>query len=462
MKKHYHFIAIGGSAMHNLAIALHKKGYHITGSDDEIFDPANTNLKKHGLLPNSTGWHPEKITRDIDAIILGMHARKNNPELQRALELGIKIYSYPEFVYEQSKNKTRIVIGGSHGKTTTTAIVMHIFKQTGLDFDYVVGSSLKGFEETVKLTPKAPYIIIEGDEYLSSPIDLSPKFHHYHPHYAVITGIAWDHINVFETFEKYKEQFIIFGEKIEKEGKLYYFEEDKNVVDVINKIKNDIEKIPYTTHTYKIENGKNYLLLPEGKKVETQIFGKHNMQNISAAKNLCLAAGISEEDFYAHISTFSGTAKRLEKMFDNGNLMVFSDFAHAPSKVMATVNSVKEQYPDKTLIAVFELHTFSSLNKKFLPQYHNALSNADHSIVYYNKHSFEWKKLPEITPQEVKKAFGQNDLVVITDRNDLIKHLKMNYNFDNTVLLMMSSGNFSGIDIAKLGKVLIKPLRKNI
>jgi UDP-N-acetylmuramate: L-alanyl-gamma-D-glutamyl-meso-diaminopimelate ligase len=460
MKKHFHFIAIGGAAMHNLTIALHKNGYKITGSDDEIFDPARSNLEKYGLLPEKFGWFPEKITKDIDAIILGMHAHKDNPELQKALELGLKIYSYPEFVYNHSKNKKRVVVGGSHGKTTTTGMIMHVLREAGVDFDYVVGSSVKGFDVTVRLSD-ADTIVIEGDEYLSSALDPSPKFHHYYPHLAVITGIAWDHINVFKTFDEYKKQFRIFGEKIEKGGKLFYFSGDENLKDVVGEINNEIEKVAYYAHPYYEDEGKTFLKTENFGDIEIKIFGNHNMQNISAAKSICNSLGVNDEIFYKAIASFEGTGKRLEKVFDDKGLIVFSDFAHAPSKVKATVKSVKEKYPDKMLIAVFELHTYSSLNKKFLPQYKGALDAADKAIVYYNKHTLELKRLPMIEKSDVEEGFARNDLIVMTDRNELIKHLKMNYSFDNTVLLMMSSGNFSGIDVSKLGKVLVKPLRKN-
>ena len=459
MKKHYHFIAIGGAAMHNLAIALHKNGYKITGSDDEIFDPAKSNLEKYGLLPEKFGWFPEKITKDIDAIILGMHAHKDNPELQKAIELGLKIYSYPEFVFNHSQDKKRVVVGGSHGKTTTTGMVMHVLKNTGVDFDYVVGSSVKGFDGTVRLSDVG-IIVIEGDEYLSSPLDPSPKFHHYKPHLAALTGIAWDHINVFKTFDDYKNQFRIFGEKMEKGGNLFYFEGDENLKEVVSEIQNEIEKIPYDTHPYFEKDRKTFLKTVAYGDVPVSVFGGHNMQNLSAAKSLCNALGVSDADFYKAISTFEGTGKRLEKVFDDKGLVVFSDFAHAPSKVKATVKSVREKYPDKLLIAVFELHTYSSLNKEFLPQYNGALNAADKAIVYYNKHTLELKRLPMIGEEDVRRGFARKDLVVITDRNELIKHLKMNYDFGNTVLLMMSSGNFSGIDVAKLGKVLVKPKRK--
>ncbi len=462
MKRHFHFIAIGGAAMHNLAIALHKKGYKVTGSDDEIFDPARSNLEKYGLLPEKEGWFPEKITRNIDAIILGMHAHADNPELQKAKQLGIKIYSYPEFVYEQSKNKTRVVIGGSHGKTTTTGMVMHVLRYAGKDFDYVVGSAVKGFENTVKLSEEASIIVIEGDEYLTSALDPVPKFHKYKADFGVITGIAWDHINVFETYDKYKEQFRKFVETFNENGTLFYFGENPEIKETVSKVRPDVKKIPYFTHKYIEREGKTFLITPDNHEVELKIFGKHNMQNVSAAKMVASALGIDEETFYEAIARFEGSAKRLEKVFDKNGLVVFSDFAHAPSKVASTVKAVKEKYPDKRLIAVFELHTYSSLNKKFLSQYEHTLDTADYAIVYYNKHTLELKRLPEITPADVKKGFGRTDLVVMTDRNGLIKHLKMNYNFDNTVLLMMSSGNFSGIDIAKLGKVLIKPKRKNI
>ena len=461
-QKHFHFIAIGGAAMHNLAIALHKKGYKITGSDDEIFDPAFSNLKKYNLLPEKIGWFPEKITNEIDAIILGMHAKADNPELLKAKKLGLKIFSYPAFVYEQSKNKTRVVIGGSHGKTTTTGMIMHILNYAGIEFDYVVGAPIKGYEETVKLSENAKIIVIEGDEYLTSALDPVPKFHKYRPDLGVITGIAWDHINVFETFDKYIEQFKIFIEKFNTNATLFYFCENKELKRIVKCTRTDIKKIAYCTHPYTEKKGKTYLIDNNLKEIEIKIFGKHNMQNISAAKKVTSHLGIDDKIFYKAISTFEGSKKRLEKVFEEKEFVIYSDFAHAPSKVVSTVKAIKEKYPNKPLIAVLELHTYSSLNKKFLPNYKKTLDIADNAIVYYNKHTLQLKGLPEITTEEIKQGFEKNNLVVITDRNELIKFLKQNFTFENAVLLMMSSGNFSGIDLKKLGKVLLKPITKKI
>jgi len=449
-----HFIAIGGSAMHNLAIALHKKGFYISGSDDEIFEPAKSNLSKYNLLPSQIGWFPEKITNELDAVILGMHARADNPELLAAQELGIKIFSYPEYLYEATKNKTRVVIGGSHGKTTTTAMIMHVLKENNIDFDYMVGAALDGFETMVKLTDSAKIAVFEGDEYLTSPIDLRPKFHLYNPNIALISGIAWDHINVFPTFENYMEQFKIFVDKIEPNGTLIYFNADENLQTIANLARSDIKKIAYTAHESEIVDDKTFLK-NDSRKYLLQIFGNHNLENISGAKNVCNQLGLTDEQFYNAIATFNGAAKRLQVLSKSETSTVFLDFAHSPSKLAATTKAVKEQFANRKLIACMELHTFSSLNKDFLPQYDGTLNTADIAYVYYNPQTIEHKKLPAISLEQVLNGFGRPDLKIFTD-SDLLFDELLTYDWQHKNLLLMSSGNFSGKDLKKFAQQIMQ------
>ncbi len=450
-----HFIAIGGSAMHNLAIALHQKGYNVTGSDDEIFDPAKSRLQKYGLLPQYTGWKPEMITPDLDAVILGMHAREDNPELLKAKELGLKIFSYPEYLYEQSKDKTRVVIGGSHGKTTITAMILHVLQKLGVDADYMVGAQLEGFEVMVKLSDKARIMVIEGDEYLTSPIDRRPKFHLYQPDIAVISGIAWDHINVFPTFEIYKEQFSKFIRLIRPYGRLIYCAEDPDVKSVAEKDRRaDITYTGYKTADFRIDDGTTIVLTETGKEVPLMIFGRHNLQNIMAAKNACNSLGISDEDFWKAISTFKGASKRLELVGKNTQTAVYKDFAHAPSKLKATISAMKEQYPDRKLVACMELHTFSSLTEEFLQQYAGSMDRADLPVVYFNPHALEHKKLPSLDPEKVRKSFCNSKIRVYSD-SSLLQGFLREQNWQNANLLMMSSGNFDGIDFAKLAESIL-------
>ncbi len=447
-----HFIAIGGSAMHNLAIALHLKGYEVTGSDDEIFDPAKSRLKKYGLLPSKTGWDPGKINLSLDAIILGMHARADNPELQKARELNLKIYSYPEFLYEQSKEKSRIVVGGSHGKTTITSMIIHVLQQNHLDCDYMVGAQLEGFEVMVKLSEQAKIMVIEGDEYLTSPIDRRPKFHLYKPDIGIISGIAWDHVNVFPTFENYVEQFKIFAGMISLDGAYIYYQGDE----ILNKISSEINhphKYPYSVHRYHIKSGKSYLETPYGD-IQLQIFGKHNLANLNAAKLACNAVGISDEQFYHAIASFKGASKRLELVAENENCCVYKDFAHSPSKLKATIEAVKEQFPDRKLVACMELHTFSSLSEEFLKEYKNAMNLADIGIVYYNPEAVEHKKLSPITSEMIYKSFNREDLEIFSNSKLLIDRLLTIEN-SNTQFLLMSSGNFNGIDIEQLANNIV-------
>ncbi len=448
-----HFIAIGGSAMHNLAIALHKKGFTVTGSDDEIFEPSKSRLNQYGILPEAWGWYPEKITADIDAIILGMHARIDNPELLKAQELGLNIYSYPEYIYEQTKDKTRIVIGGSHGKTTTTSMVMHVFQANNIDFDYMVGAQLDGFETMVKLTKEAKYAIFEGDEYLSSPIDRRPKFHLYYPHIALLTGIAWDHINVFPTFSNYVEQFRIFTDKIAETGTLIYFQGDEQLQAIVAKKSDQRKYVSYNTPNYKIENNTTILQTEKGE-VPLHIFGEHNLQNLMGAYYICKEVGITDEQFYNAISSFTGAAKRLQLLAKNNSCSVFQDFAHSPSKLKATTDAVKKQYANRKLIACMELHTFSSLKKDFLPQYKNTMQLADKAIVYFNPQTIAHKKLEPITKEQVVEAFGGNNVTVYTDSDKVITDLLQN-DFSNTNVLLMSSGNFSGVDLKHLADQII-------
>ena len=439
-----HFIAIGGAAMHNMAIALHKKGFEVSGSDDEIFDPSKSKLEKYNLLPSAYGWFPEKINDKLDAIILGMHARKDNPELLKAQELGLKIFSYPEYIYSQCKDKTRVVIGGSHGKTSITAMVLHVLNYFNMNFDYMVGAQLDGFETMVKLSD-APIIILEGDEYLSSPIDLSPKFLWYKPHIAVLTGIAWDHINVFPTFENYVEQFDLFAQSIEEGGYLFYNNGDKHLNNIALK-QNKINCKAYDTPNHVIDNGITYLIDEDKNKLELNVFGEHNLQNIEAAKNICFQLGISYNAFNLAIGSFSGAAKRLEKLVSQKNYSAFKDFAHSPSKLKATVNAVKGQFKTRKVVAAVELHTFSSLNKKFLGEYAGTMDEADIACVYYSHHTIEHKKLEPISEKEVKTAFQNEKLHVFTSSEELQAFLKAE-DYNNAVLLLMSSGNFDGVNL---------------
>jgi UDP-N-acetylmuramate: L-alanyl-gamma-D-glutamyl-meso-diaminopimelate ligase len=449
-----HFIAIGGSAMHNLAIALHKKGFNVTGSDDEIFEPSKSRIAKHGLLPKQFGWFPENISTDLDAIILGMHARIDNPELIKAQELGVKVYSYPEYIYEQSKDKVRVVIGGSHGKTSITSMVLHVLEKCNKKFDYMVGAQLEGFETMVQITD-APLIILEGDEYLSSPIDRRPKFHLYHPNIALISGIAWDHINVFPTFENYVEQFSAFISMIEKDGVLIYCKADNEVNKIALTTSNpDIDRIGYQTPENVIENGVTSLVL-EGNKVPLQIFGDHNLQNLTGARLICSQLKISDEQFYEAIQFFKGASNRLELIAKNDVTAIYKDFAHSPSKLKATTQAVKKQYPNRELVACMELHTFSSLNKDFLKEYENSMKNADEAYVYYSNHTLEHKKLEAIAPEEVKAAFGSENVTIYNNSDDLFQMLSEK-EWGNKVLLLMSSGNFDGVNLNKFGKKILK------
>lgn len=443
-----HFIAIGGAAMHNLAIALHKKGDQITGSDDTIHEPSKSRLDRYHLLPKVFGWFPEKISKNLDAIILGMHAQKDNPELLKAQELGLPIYSYPEFLYEQSKNKTRVVIGGSHGKTTITSMILHVLNYHNKEVDYMVGAQLEGFETMVHLTEKNDFIILEGDEYLSSPIDLRPKFHLYKPNIALISGIAWDHINVFPTKEVYNEQFSIFITKIVSGGMLVYNEEDSILNEIVTNTEANIKKYPYQIPNHEIKNGTTLLETNFGN-IPLEIFGHHNLQNLEGAKWICQLIGIQEEDFYEAITSFKGASKRLEKIAEKNGTIIFKDFAHSPSKVEATTKSVATQYKDRTILACLELHTYSSLNAEFLKEYKDTLKIATKAVVFYSPSVVEIKKLEKISVQQIKEAFNQEDLIVYTDAKAFSDFL-LQENLKNTAVLLMSSGNYGGLDFNKL------------
>ncbi|WP_299227419.1 Mur ligase family protein [uncultured Psychroserpens sp.] len=447
-----HFIAIGGAAMHNLAIALHNKGYHVSGSDDTIFDPSKSRLEAKGLLPENFGWFPEKITTSLDAIVLGMHAKADNPELLKAQKLGLKIYSYPEFLYEQSKYKTRVVIGGSHGKTTITSMILHVMHYHDRDVDYMVGAQLEGFDVMVKLTEDNDFIVLEGDEYLSSPIDRRPKFHLYKPNIALLSGIAWDHINVFPTYDNYVEQFSIFVDSITNGGSINYNEEDLEVKRVVEASENTIRKLAYHTPAYRVENGQTLLETPEGD-LPIEVFGKHNLNNLAGAKWICQHMGIDEDDFYEAISTFKGASKRLEKIAENSKSVAYKDFAHSPSKVQATTKAVKEQYETRTLVACLELHTYSSLNAEFLKEYKGALDAADVAVVFYSPHAVEIKKLEEVTHEQIAAAFEHDDLIIYTNPEDF-KQFLFSENFNDKALLLMSSGNYGGLNFDEVKQLI--------
>ncbi|AYN69019.1 peptidoglycan synthetase [Euzebyella marina] len=443
-----HFIAIGGSAMHNLALALAHKGYTITGSDDVIYEPSKSRLKKEGLLPKEFGWYPEKIHAELDAVILGMHAKPDNPELLSAQELGLTIYSYPEFLYEQSKNKTRVVIGGSHGKTTITSMILHVLNYHDIEVDFMVGAQLEGFDRMVHLTEHNDFIVLEGDEYLSSPIDRRPKFHLYKPNIALLSGIAWDHINVFPTFENYVEQFQIFVDTIVKGGSITYNSEDDILKKVVEASENPIRKLPYSTPEYEVENGTTLLHTPDGP-MPIEVFGQHNLNNLAGAKWICQNMGVDEDDFYEAIATFKGASKRLEKLAESSDSVAFKDFAHSPSKVAATTRAVKEQYPDRRMVACLELHTYSSFNPEFLKEYRGALDAADEAIVFYLPESVAIKKLDPVSPEQIREAFQRSDLRIFTSSSDFHEFI-LDQNFIDKVLLLMSSGNYGGLDLEEL------------
>ncbi|WP_338874019.1 Mur ligase family protein [Spirosoma sp. SC4-14] len=460
MPQTIHFISIGGSAMHNLALALHQQGYIITGSDDEIYDPSRSRLQKHGLLPSEMGWFPEKIHAGLSSVIVGMHARKDNPELVKAQELGLPIFSYPEFLYQRSQQKQRVVIAGSHGKTTITAIILHALQFHGRDFDYLVGEQIEGFETMAKLTPTAPVIIIEGDEYASSPIDSRPKFLHYQPHIALISGIAWDHVNIYPTWESYVKQFEQLAEAMPKAG-ILIFDESDNMLDIIGqKERTDITKIPYLAHPSKLINGQTYLLTKQGGQVPVLLFGEYNMKNIRGAMVVCDRIGITEDQFYEAIQSFKPVAKRLEKIASKANSpttnrVLLRDFAHSPAKVEATTDSVKKQFPNQKLAAIAELHSFSSLTKTFLSEYQDALNAADIAVVYFNAHTRPYLDSTDpISVNDVINAFGRADLHVFTQADELADFLILERN-NADIFLFMGSGEFGGLNVQELSQKLL-------
>jgi UDP-N-acetylmuramate: L-alanyl-gamma-D-glutamyl-meso-diaminopimelate ligase len=447
-----HFIAIGGSAMHNLAIALHNKGYQVTGSDDTIHDPSKSRLEKKGLLPKEFGWFPEKITQQLDVIILGMHAKKDNPELLQAQDMGLKIYSYPEFLYEQSKNKTRVVIGGSHGKTTITSMILHVLDYNDMEVDYMVGAQLEGFETMVHLTKENEFMVLEGDEYLSSPIDRRPKFHLYKPNIALLSGIAWDHINVFPTFEGYVNQFRIFTDSLTDGGIMVYNEEDAILKEVVESSTHSIKKYEYSTPVYQIEDGVTYIDTPDGL-MPLEIFGDHNLQNLAGAKWVCQHMGIDEEDFYEAIASFKGASKRLEKIAESSETVIYKDFAHSPSKVKATTVAVKKQYPQRDVIACLELHTYSSLNAAFLAEYNGALDKADKAVVFYSPHAVKIKQLDSVSEEQISNAFQRDDLIIFTNPSEF-KEFLFSQNLHQSAVVLMSSGNYGGLDFEEVKRLV--------
>ncbi len=449
-----HLIAMGGAVMHNLALALQKNGHFVTGSDDEIYNPAKDRLEKAGLLPPKFGWFPENITSELDFVILGMHARADNPELQKALETGIKVFSFPAFIFQHAKEKKRVVVAGSHGKTTTTSMIMHVLRHAGLSFDYLVGAQLDGFETMVQLS-EAPIMVIEGDEYLSSPIDRRPKFLHYRPHVAIITGVAWDHINVFPTYEEYCQQFALLLENMEPAAKLFYFEQDRDLVNIIKHSQSAINTKPYKAFDARVQDGKTLVQTPQNQEITLPIFGNHNLANLSAARHACLELGVTEEQFWEAAQSFTGAAKRLQNLFSSKEFSAWLDFAHAPSKAKATVQAVQQLNPERKLLACLELHTFSSLNKDFLPLYAGTLDPADVACVYFSPHTLEMKKMPAIDPEEIKAAFQLPRLQVFTQRTELEDFLK-SQKLAGTNLLLMSSGNFGGMDIKAFVEVLVQ------
>jgi UDP-N-acetylmuramate: L-alanyl-gamma-D-glutamyl-meso-diaminopimelate ligase len=437
--------------MHNLAIALHKIGYEVSGSDDEINDPSRSRLASHNLLPTSMGWDPARIHAELDAVILGMHAKKDNPELLQAQKIGVKVYSYPEFIVEHSSHKHRVAICGSHGKTTITSMVMHVLQSLNRDFDYLVGAQLEGFDTMVKLSKGAPLLIVEGDEYLASPIDRRPKFLVYQPHVALLSGVAWDHINVFPTEAEYIHQFELLVDKLPKAANLIYNDEDKIVRKIVKRFARPDEQYlhPYTTPSFSVNNGV-YEVKIKTERGEVGLIGKHNMANIAGAWEVCRYLAVELPDFLKYMATFKGAARRMEKIYEDSNNVVFRDFAHSPSKVQATVEAVKDTFGRKNIIACLELHTFSSLNKQFLSQYKKTLKTMKNKIVFINEHTLKMKNYPPISRDELVDAFQDKGIVYVTKIEDLASQIRAMRKSSDNVVLMMSSGNFAGQDLQKL------------
>ncbi len=454
-----HFISIGGSVMHQLAIALHRKGYQVSGTDDEIFEPAYSQLAREGLLPARMGWQPDLITSDIDAVILGMHARRDNPELQKAEALGLPVFSFPAYIFHESRQKTRVVVGGSHGKTTTTSMIMHVLKAAGRDFDYLVGARLAGFDQSVHLSD-APVIVCEGDEYPASALQPQPKFHFLFPHLAILTGIAWDHINVFPSFEGYLDQFRIFIGKIEPGGLLVYNETDPVLEELVRQSRRkDIRYQPYGLPLHSIENGYTRVEL-EGAAATLQVFGNHNLLNLHAAWFICRELGVNAGQFVKAMADFRGAAKRLELLAQNGQTIVYRDFAHAPSKVKATLDAVRQQYPFRRLIGILELHTYSSLNAAFMPEYKSAMASADQAVVFYSHHAMAIKRMPELPETVVREGFAKEGLVILHTAKELQTWLS-GQDLTNTSLVFMSSGNYDGFDMLTFADTITQSETKN-
>jgi len=444
-----HFIAIGGAAMHNLALALQRAGHTITGSDDEIFDPAKSRLKNAGLLPESEGWFPDKLHAGIDAIVLGMHAKADNPELKRAKELGLRIYSYPEYLFEVWKDKKRIVVGGSHGKTSITSMIMHAFKSLGFQADYMIGALAPGFENTVNISKDAEVAVMEGDEYTASILDLRPKFHLYKANVGIISGIAWDHINVFPTYENYLLQFSLFIDSMEPNATLIYNADDAEVLKLcLSHPRTDITKIPYRVPSYLVRD-EQFTVEVGGKHYPLDVFGKHNLSNLAAACEAAKYCGINEADFWSASQNFTGAANRLELLAKGKHGVCYKDFAHSPSKVQATLAAFCERYGQRKVSACFELHTYSTLNADFLPGYAGSLQGANRAAVYYNPHTLELKRMPPLDPDFVRRCFGREDLEIITDGNTLEGFIRGSAS-DNSALLLMSSGNWGGLNVKAL------------
>ena len=442
--KHIHFIAIGGSAMHSLALELQALGYTVTGSDDAIFEPSRSKLEAAGLLPPALGWFPERLKTSVDRVILGMHARVDNPELVAAQKMGLTIQSYPEFLAECLQDKTRVVIAGSHGKTTITSMILHVLNYHEQTVDYMVGAPVKGLSKTLSLTADNSFALLEGDEYLSSAIDRRSKFLWYQPQIAIITGIAWDHVNVFTTFEDYVKTFEAFVLSLSEGGVLLYNETDEVLKNLVENTTHPIKKIPYQLPEYSIEKGQTYWTTPEGK-LPLPFFGEHNLLNANGARWVLQLMGVDQTDFYEAISSFKGAAKRLELLAKGPTAYLYKDFAHAPSKVKASVEAVQKQFQQHRIIACFELHTYSSTDPTFLNQYQSAFSNIDIAAVFFDPEALKIKNRPLLETAEIKKAFGREDLVVLDTPLELEAFLDQQ-DFSNTLLLMMSSGNFGGLE----------------
>ncbi len=447
-KKRIHFISIGGRIMHNLAIDAQLKGGHVSGSDDEIYEPSRSRLTEYGLLPAEMGWNPERISEEVDEVVVGMHAQSDNPELLKAQALGLPILSFPEYVYQQCEDKQRVVIAGSHGKTTITSIIIHVLEQNGRLFDYLVGATPRGKEHMVRLSEEAPLVLLEGDEYPSAPQDNQPKFLHYQHHIGLISGIAWDHMNVYPTFEDYIAPFEQFADRTPKAGSLIFSQDDSLASVIGAKERQDVQQIPYQTHPHKVIDGNTYLLYLD-EKVPIQIFGEHNLKNISGALHICKQIGVAAQDFYRAISSFEGAPGRLEKIGEHNGFHAFLDFAHAPSKLSATTLAIKKQFIERKLVACFELHTYSSLNKEFLPQYKDSFRAADRAIIYYNPENLKKKGMSPLEKEEIQEAFDHDQLTVITQKDALREHL-LGISWHNKTLLMMSSGSFDQLNLKDL------------